>query len=122
MGRWVLGSLVVLALAAWTAAHAHVVYAPHGPHVVAVPLAPVAPEPTAAPAGEPTAIRVDALPEGAHLLVDGRRVPAAGGAGALLLLAPGPHRVDVVLADGRAIQLTVVVPAESAGYQVIPRR
>ncbi|HYE91913.1 MAG TPA: hypothetical protein VEA38_12870 [Terriglobales bacterium] len=122
MGRWVLGSLVVLALAAWTAAHAQVVYVPHGPNVVAVPIAPGAPEPSAAPAGEPTAIRVDALPEGAHLLVDGQRVQAVRGAGALLVLAPGPHRVDVVLADGRAIQLTIVVPTESSGYQVIPRR
>ena len=71
---------------------------------------------------EGAAVRVDVLPAGAVLAIDGRPVGGpADVAGQWIVLAPGPHAIDVALRDGGAIRVTVVVPVESSGYHVVPK-
>ena len=101
-------------------AEAQTVYVPHGGRVVAVPIAAGAPS-EAAPT-EGGLLRIDALPKGAVLSVDGR---ALGGpaelSGGWIALPPGPHFLDVALPGGGAVRLTVTTPGESSGYQVVPQ-
>ena len=74
------------------------------------------------PAIEAGAVRVDVLPAGAVLAIDGRPVGGpADVAGQWIVLAPGPHAIDVALRHGGAIRVTVVVPVESSGYHVVPK-
>lgn len=105
-------------------AQAQTVYVPHGGRVIAIPFVagvPAAPMSSPSPA-EGGLVRVDGLPAGAMLAVDGR---ALGGAaevsGGWIALPPGPHFIDVALPGGAAIRLTVVTPVESSGYQVVPK-
>jgi hypothetical protein len=67
-------------------------------------------------------VRVDGLPNGAMVVVDGRPLggPAELGGG-WIVLAPGPHFFEVALPGGNAIRFTVVTPVESSGYQVVPK-
>jgi hypothetical protein len=104
-------------------AEAQTIYVPHGGRVVAVPVAPPAPTIPSMAAGEGGMLRVDGLPAGAVLAIDGRVVGHVDpGAGAWVALPPGPHVVDVALPGGAgAIRFTVVTPAESDGYRVVPR-
>ena len=68
------------------------------------------------------AVRVDALPAGAVLAIDGQLRGGPGDvAGQWIVLAPGPHAIDIALRGGGAIRVTVVVPAESSGYHVVPK-
>ena len=106
-------------------AEAQKVYVSRGGKVIEVPLAtmPGAADTTALPApAEGGFVRVDGLPAGAMVTVDGR---ALGGAaelgGGWIVLAPGPHFFDVALPGGPAIRFTVVTPVETSGYQVVPR-
>jgi hypothetical protein len=125
MRRSVLGLLgVVAGLGLGLAeAGAQTIYVPHGGRVVAVPVAPAAPLSVPIAPGEGGLLRVDGLPAGAVLAIDGRVVGAADpGAGAWVALSPGPHFVDVALPGGAgAIRFTVVTPAESDGYRVVPK-
>jgi hypothetical protein len=41
--------------------------------------------------------------------------------GGWIALPPGPHFIDVRLPGGGGVRLTVVAPAESSGYQVVPK-
>lgn len=66
--------------------------------------APVSPRSPAPP--RPVAVRVEAEP-GAAVLIDGR--PVGVGAVDGLELAPGPHRVEVRLPDGRVVERVVEV-------------
>lgn len=102
---------------------AQTVYVKQGGRVIAVPVAPVAPpvNVTAAP-GEGGLVRVDGLPAGAMLAVDGRAFGAAELSGGWIVLPPGPHFIEVALPGGTgAIRFTVVTPTESDGYQVVPK-
>jgi hypothetical protein len=104
-------------------ADAQTVFAPHGGRVIAVPLAGIPAAMASAPVpAEGGMVRVDGLPAGAMVAVDGR---ALGGAaelgGGWIVLAPGPHFIDVALPGGQAIRFTVVTPVESSGYQVVPK-
>jgi hypothetical protein len=105
-------------------AEAQTVYVPHGGRVLAVPLAGVAPPPVSAmmPPSDGGLVRIDGLPAGAMVAVDGR---ALGGAaelsGGFIVLPPGLHAIDVTLPGGGALRFTVVTPVESSGYQVVPR-
>ena len=103
-------------------ADAQTIYVPHGGRVVAVP-APPAPMGVPAGSGDGGFLRVDGLPAGAVLAIDGRVMGAVPpSAGAWIALPPGPHFIEVALPGGAgAIRLTVVPPAESDGYQVVPR-
>lgn len=110
-----------------------VVYVPHGAHVIAIPLAgamagapaaPPVPPPVAAMPGpaEGGLVRIDGLPPGATLAVDGYTLGGGETRGGWIALPPGPHFLDVALPGGGAIRLTVVTPVESSGYQVVPQR
>jgi hypothetical protein len=105
-------------------AEAQTVFVQHGGRVLAVPLAGVGEPPVSAmtPPSDGGLVRVDGLPAGAMVTVDGR---ALGGAvelsGGWIVLSPGPHAIDVTLPGGAALRLTVVTPVESSGYQVVPR-
>jgi hypothetical protein len=125
MTRRALGLLgVVAGLAVGLAqVEAQTIYVPHAGRVVAVPVAPAAPTIPSMATGEGGMLRVDGLPAGAVLAIDGRVLgPVDPGAGAWVALPPGPHFVDVALPGGAgAIRFTVVTPAESEGYRVVPR-
>jgi len=104
-------------------ADAQTVYVPQGGRLIAVPIAsvPVAAASTPVPA-EGGMLRVDGLPPGAAVAVDGHPL---GGArelsGGWIVLVPGPHFVEVAVPGGPAIRFTVVTPVESSGYQVVPK-
>jgi hypothetical protein len=103
-------------------AHAQTVYVPHSGRVVAVPLPP--PAPVAVPAGpiEGGLLRVDGLPAGAALAIDGRFFGTVDPSAGWIALPPGPHVIEVALPGGAgAIRLTVVTPVENDGYHVIPK-
>jgi len=117
-------ALVVLVLSlSGAVAEAQTVFTRQGGRLVAVPLPDLPPDPTSAPVlAEGGQVRVDGLPAGAKVAVDGR---AFGGpadlAGGWIVLPPGPHFIDVMLPSGQAIRFTVVTPVESSGYQVVPK-
>ena len=68
------------------------------------------------------ALRVDVLPTGAALAIDGRPFGGPGDpAGQWIVLPPGPHAIDIALRGGGVIRMMVVVPAESSGYHVVPK-
>lgn len=106
-------------------AEAQSVYVPRrGGKVIEVPLGAL---PVTATTHLPTPaeggmVRVDGLPNGAMVVVDGRALggPAELGGG-WIVLAPGPHFFDVALPGGNAIRFTVVTPVETSGYQVVPK-
>lgn len=125
---------LVLALVALVAglsvsvADAQTVYVPHGGRLIAVPLAGAAVAAASAPVPVPAEggmLRVDGLPAGAAVTVDGH--PLGGVkelSGGFIVLAPGPHFVEIALPGGHAIRFTVVTsvtPVESSGYQVVPK-
>ena len=106
-------------------AEAQAIYVPRGGTVIEVPLGSLPGMTTATELPVPAEggmIRVDGLPAGAMVAVDGRALggPADLGGG-WIVLAPGPHFFDVSLPGGKAIRFTVVTPVESSGYQVVPR-
>jgi hypothetical protein len=118
-------ALVVLVLGLSCAvADAQTVFTRQGGRVIAVPLADL---PTTPPSSTPVVaeggtVRVDGLPAGALVAVDGRALGGPGGlAGGWIVLPPGPHFIDVTLPGGQAIRFTVVTPTESSGYQVVPK-
>ena len=126
----VVGLVAGVSIAVADAQAPGVVYVPHGAHVIAVPLAgamagtpatPPAPLPVSAmsPPAEGGLVRIDGLPQGAVLAVDGHVLGDARGG--WIVLPPGPHFLDVALPGGGAIRVTVVTPVESAGYQVVPK-
>jgi hypothetical protein len=118
----------MVALAVWltvAGADAQSVYVRQGGRLIEVPLGSV-PMPATAGAPVPSeggVLRVDGLPAGAAVSVDGH---ALGGArelaGGWIVLAPGPHFVEIALPNASAIRFTVVTPVESSGYQVVPRQ
>ena len=103
-------------------AEAQSVYVPHGRRVVEMPLAAVPPPPGSmmAPPSDGGLVRIDGLPPGAALAVDGRLIGGAELASGWIVLTPGPHFIDVALPGG-SIRMTVVTPVESSGYQVVPK-
>lgn len=106
-------------------AEAQTVYVPHGGRVIAVP-APVVPAPpppvsAMAPPADGGVVRIDGLPAGAVLAVNGRALGGAEVSGGWIVLPPGPHSIDVALPGGGAVRFTVVTPVESSGYQVVPK-
>lgn len=105
-------------------AEAQSVYVPRGGKVVEVPLGalPVTATTQLPTPAEGGMVRVDGLPNGAMVVVDGRALggPAELGGG-WIVLAPGPHFFDVALPGGSAIRFTVVTPVETSGYQVVPK-
>jgi len=126
-------ALVVAAALSVSVAEAQTVFVPHGGRVIAVPLVggvPGAPDAPSAPApvsamplpADGGLVRIDGLPKGAVLAVDGTPLGGAEVGGAWIALPPGPHFIDVALpGGGGAIRLTVVTPVESSGYQVVPK-
>jgi len=119
-------ALVVLVLSLSGAmAEAQTVFTRQGGRVIAVPLAdlPTTPASSSTPVlAEGGSLRVDGLPAGALVAVDGRALGGPGGlAGGWIVLPPGPHFIDVTLPGGQAIRFTVVTPTESSGYQVVPK-
>jgi hypothetical protein len=106
-----------------TVADAQTVFTRQGGRVIAVPLADLPTTPTSTPVlAEGGTVRVDGLPAGAQVAVDGRALGGPGGlAGGWIVLPPGPHFIDVTLPGGQAIRFTVVTPTESSGYQVVPK-
>jgi hypothetical protein len=120
MMRILFAMLVLAAGLQASVAEAQTVYVRQDGRLVAVPLtADVPPAPTPSDGG---LVRIDGLPTGAMIAVDGR---ALGGAaevsGGWIQLSPGPHFIDVALPGGSALRLTVVTPGESSGYQVVPK-
>ena len=117
-------ALVVLVLGlSGAVADAQTVFTRQGGRVIAVPLADLPTTPTSMPVlAEGGTVRVDGLPAGAVVAVDGRALGGPGGlAGGWIVLPPGPHFIDVTLPGGQAIRFTVVTPTESSGYQVVPK-
>ena len=117
-------ALIVLVLGLSCAvAEAQTVFTRHGGRLIEVPLADLPAMPTSAPVlAEGGTVRVDGLPAGAVIAVDGRALGGSADlAGGWILLAPGPHFIDVMLPSGQAIRFTVVTPVESSGYQVVPK-
>ena len=117
-------ALVVLVLGlSGAVADAQTVFTRQGGRVIAVPLADLPTTPTSTPVlAEGGTVRVDGLPAGAVVAVDGRALGGPGGlAGGWIVLPPGPHFIDVTLPGGQAIRFTVVTPTESSGYQVVPK-
>jgi hypothetical protein len=119
---------VAAAQAPWSVFVEHggrVVAVPIGPAVTAVPAAPAAPPPVTPVPGvssEWGLLRLDGLPPGAAIAIDGRPIGAFDASSATwIALPPGPHFLDVALPGGTAIRVTVVVPVESSGYQVVPK-
>jgi hypothetical protein len=102
-------------------AQAQSVYVPHGRRTVEVPLASVAPGVTLSAPGDGGLVRIDELPAGAALAVDGQLVVGPALARGWITLSPGPHFIDVGLPGGGAVRLTVVTPIETSGYQVVPK-
>jgi hypothetical protein len=102
---------------------AQTIYVPHRGSVVAVPLPPGAPGAAPLAAGDGGVLRVDGLPAGAVLAIDGRPMGTMDPhAAAWITLPPGPHFIEVALPGGAGtIRMTVVTPAESDGYRVVPR-
>ena len=116
--------LVVVAALPGAVADAQTVYVRQGGRVIEVPFAVGIPSssPTIAPPAEGGLVRVDGLPAGAGVTVDGHRLGGpAELAGGWIALPPGPHFIDVALPGGTSIRLTVVTPVESSGYQVVPK-
>jgi hypothetical protein len=123
------------------------VRAPRGRVDVYVPLDPAL---RSILAGEPVPsdwgfLRLDVRPDAALVSIDGRLLRSAAQPAELppfLALAPGRHRIEIVLAGGRAVAATVEIapgrtfvlqlellqdPAQPApescgGYHVVPRR
>ena len=114
--------VVVLGLSG-AVADAQTVFTRQGGRVIAVPLADLPTTPTSTPVlAEGGTVRVDGLPTGAVVAVDGRALGGPGGlAGGWIVLPPGPHFIDATLPGGQAIRFTVVTPTESSGYQVVPK-
>src|SRR5688572_31414191 len=105
----VLGLMAGLPLS-FADAQAQSVYVPHGGRTVELPLTSVASPLTAmVPPSDGGLVRIDGLPAGTALAVDGRLVGAELGGG-WIVLSPGPHFIDVALPGGGAIRLTVVTP------------
>lgn len=105
-------------------ADAQTVYVPHNGRVVAVPLPPPAPPMGGVAAGmsEGGLFRVDGLPAGAALAIDGRVFGTVDPSAPWIALPPGPHVIEVALPGGTGvIRFTVVAPVESDGYRVVPR-
>ena len=105
-------------------ADAQTVYVPHNGRVVAVPLPPSTPVGGGVPAGtsEGGFLRVDGLPSGSALAIDGRFIGTVDPSAGWIALPPGPHFIEVALPGAAGvIRFTVVTPAESDGYRVVPR-
>ena len=122
--RTALVGLILVTALTGAVAHAQTVYVPLRGRVIAVPVAPDMAEPptVATTPSEGGMVRIDGLPTGAVLAVDGRALGAATEvSGGWISLAPGPHFIDVALPGGTSLRLTVVTPVESSGYQVVPK-
>ncbi len=118
--RTLFAILALVGALAVSAAEAQTVYVRQGGRLVAVAVpveAPPAPTPS-----DGGLVRIDALPAGAAIAVDGRALGiAAEVSGGWITLPPGPHFIEVVLPAGGALRFTVVTPGESSGYQVVPK-
>jgi len=124
--RWVFAVIVLALGVSVSLLEAQTVFVPHGERVIAVPLVPAlpgTPPPVSAmtPPAEGGLVRIDGLPAGAVLSVDGHVLGGAEVGGGWIALPPGPHFLNVALPGGAAIRFTVVTPVESSGYQVVPK-
>jgi hypothetical protein len=122
MSRFLLGVLLAVGVPSGLADAQPTIYVPHGRAIVALPAPGGLPNLDALSSAEGVLVRIDGLPSGAVLAVDGG---ALGGAkdvvGRWIALPAGPHLLDVALPGGGAIRITVVTPAASSGYEVVPR-
>lgn len=122
MRRFLLGVLLAVCVGSGVAEAQPTIYVPHGRAIVALPAPDDPPTTDAQSLSEGGLVRIDGLPPGAVLAVDGS---ALGGAkdvvGRWIELPAGPHMLEVALPGSGAIRVMVVTPDARSGYQVVPK-
>ncbi len=122
MGRFLLGVLLAVGVPSGVADAQPTIYVPHGGAIVALPAPSGSPIMDAPSSTEGGLARIDGLPSGAVLAMDGGVLGSAKDVvGRWIALPTGPHLLDVALPGGGTIRITVVTPVASGGYQVVPK-